>query len=583
MDEKPGETSALRARLDQMEARLATLEAWHAAVTRPVTAAERAQTAAPKTAATAAKPATPAAEAQRWRAPARTVVAEPEGSVASRWMAGGAAVAFLLAAVYLLRVVYDSGWLTPAREVGLAVIGGSALIAIGLWLARFDKAYAAWLPAAGSVVLFVAAYGAHLYFGLIDRPAAIAAVAVTSVVTLWLGRRFSNGLFALFAVLGVYLFPLWLPRGTLAVGDLAVYFAAWSLVFAAVSLQEGRRLTYVLAMYSSLLGFQLLWLANGQAVDWPQAVLFQLFQFALFAITAVAFSIHYRRGMDQADAAAHGIALFYFYAFEYSLLRQHAPDIAGIAALGSALFVLATYLVARARLPVTQRSHGAVLASAYCALVTTHIVFFEWMPDDLLPWAALLAPVLTFAMTPLFRDTPSALWPVRMASGVVFLVGFLAALVNTPHNGTMPMPDLVLFVYALVLYLGYAWWRSSDEKPETGTALLFAGHLAAMLALARALDSGFAISVCWAALALAALAIAVAARDKELGRSSLLIFAASGVKTLLFDLQGSDSLLRVFTLLVVGASLYAGGWLYQRVFSTRDPETSSATNPPGKP
>lgn len=581
MDEKPAETTALRARLDQLEARLATLEAWHAAVTRPVSAAERAQAATP---AAATKPAAPAAAAaQRWRAPAKPIATEPEGSVASRWMAGGAAVAFLLAAVYLLRVVYDSGWLTPAREVGLAVIGGTVLIGFGLWLARFDKAYAAWLPAAGSVVLFVAAYGAHLYFGMIDRPAAIAAVAATSVVTLWLGRRFGNGLFTLFAVLGVYLFPLWLPLREIPVGDLVVYFAAWSLVFAAAALQEGRRLTYVLAMYSSLLAFQLVWLLSGQTGEWLQATLFQLFQFALFAITAVAFSIYYRRGMTQADAAAHGIALFYFYAFEYSLLRQYAPDIAGIAALGSALFVLAAYLVARARLPVAQRSHGAVLASAYCALVTTHIVFFEWMPDDLLPWAALLAPVLTFAMTPLFRDTPSALWPVRVASGVVFLVGFLAALVSTPHNSTMPMPDLVLFVYALVLYLGYAWWRSSDEKPETGTLLLFAGHLAAMLALARALDSGFAISVCWAALALAALAIAVAARDKELGRSSLLIFAASGVKTLLFDLQGSESLLRVFTLLVVGASLYAGGWLYQRVFSTRDPETSSATNPSGKP
>ena len=48
----------------------------------------------------------------------------------------------------------------------------------------------------------------------------------------------------LFAVLGVYLFPLWLPLREIPVGDLVVYFAAWSLVFAAAALQEGRRLTY---------------------------------------------------------------------------------------------------------------------------------------------------------------------------------------------------------------------------------------------------------------------------------------------------------------------------------------------------
>lgn len=487
-------------------------------------------------------------------------------------MAGGAAVAFLLAAVYLLRVVYDSGWLTPAREVALAVFGAGALIAAGLWLAREDRAgreYAAWLPAAGCVILFVAAYGAHLYYDLISRNTAIAAVAAASLLTLWLGHRFNLAIFAVFAVLGTYAFPLWLPAHGTPAGDLFVYFTAWSLVFAATSLLEARRLTYVLAMFCALLGFQVVWMLNGVVADWQAVAIFQLFQFLLFTFTAVAFSVIHRRGMDTEDTVAHGVALYCFYCFEYALLRSNAPELAGPLALGSAVFVLAVYLVARRLLPAAERQGGAMLASSYCSVVTAHILFFEWLPDDLIPWAALLSPLFAFAASPLFRDTPGALWPLRIVAVGVFAIGFIAALLGDRNR--MPMPDLVLFVYAAALYAGYLFLRTRDALSDNVTALLYAAHVSAMMAFSRWLDSGFTLSVAWGLLALATLAVAVTLRDRNLARSSLIIFAASGLKTLLVDLQDSEPLLRVFTLLVLGVSLYAGGWLYQRIFRNAEP------------
>lgn len=560
----------IRLQLQRLEARLATLERAAGIATSPPPTAPTSPTPTP-TSAAAAAPRTVSAPA-RPAAPAKS--ASDDGNLAARWMAGGAAVAFLLAAVYLLRVVYDSGWLTPAREVALAALGGGALVVGGLLLARIDRAYAAWLPAAGSVILYVAAYGGHLYYELISRNAAIAAVAATSVLTLWLGRRFDSSIFVVFAVLGTYLFPLWLPTRGTPVDDLLVYFAAWSIAYAIFALQDARRLVYVLAMYCSLLGFQLVWMLAGNSGDWPQVVLFQLFQFVLFSVTAVAFSIMHRRAMDAVTAGAHGVALFYFYALEYTVLHANAPELAGLLALGSAVFVLLGYVVARGFLPAAQRGAGAVLVSSYCSVVTAHILFFEWLPAGLIPWAALLSPLLLVAATPLFRDTPGALWPVRIVSGFLFVTGFLAALMADDHAPT-PLPDLVLFAYAGALYLGYLLLRDRSGS-DAGTALLYAGHVSAMLAFSRVLDSGFTISVAWALLALALLVLAISTRDRNLGRSSLLVFAASGLKTLLVDLHGSDSLLRVLTLLVVGASLYAGGWLYQRIF--RDPEP---TNPAG--
>ncbi|MFZ5722522.1 MAG: DUF2339 domain-containing protein [Pseudomonadota bacterium] len=562
----------LRAQLARIEAELARMDTQFQQVGARLMSLERSgNPSGPGTTGPAAPlPATKPAAAPRTPLPARSHA--DDGHLAARWMAGGAATAFLLAAVYLLRVVYDSGWLTPAREIALAVLGAGVLIAAGLWLAREDRAgreYAAWLPAAGSVILYVAAYGAHLYYDLIGRHAAIAAVAAAGLLTLWLGRRFDHAVFAVFAVLGTYLFPLWLPAGSTPAGDLFVYFTAWSLAFAAASLLEARRLTYVLAMFCALLGFQLAWLLNGIRTDWQPAAIFQLFQFLLFALTAVTFSIVHRRGMDAADTLAHGVALFCFYAFEYSLLRSHAPELAGPLALASALFVLAVYLVARRALPAAQRQGGAILASSYCSVVTAHILFFEWLPDDLIPWAALLSPAFVLAATPLFRDAPGALWPLRIVAAFVFAIGFMATL--TGGETHTPLPDLVLFAYAGALYAGYLLLRRGErDASDAGTALLYAAHVSALLAFSRWLDSGFTISVAWGALALATLALAVALRDRNLARSSLIIFAASGLKTLLVDLQDSDSLLRVLTLLVVGATLYAGGWLYQRIFRNAD-------------
>ncbi len=87
------------------------------------------------------------------------------------------AAALVLAAMYLIRLAIDSGWLTPSRQMALAALSGLALIALGLALAGRRRRYAALLPGAGVVILFLTVFGAHVYHGLIGAPTATAAVA----------------------------------------------------------------------------------------------------------------------------------------------------------------------------------------------------------------------------------------------------------------------------------------------------------------------------------------------------------------------------------------------------------------------
>lgn len=484
---------------------------------------------------------------------------------ATQLMAWAASLAFILAATYFVKLVYDSGWLTPDRQVGLASLGGLVLIGAGLVLAALDRAYAAYLPAAGVVILYLALYSGQLLYDLFDPQYVYAQVVAITLAAIWLGRHFETGVYALLAVLGSYLAPLLVdaPRADLA--DVVVYFTAWSVLFSLLAVFEKRRLTYLLALYSALLGFDWVF-RSGPETEWATAAVYQLAQFLVFAGASVWFSVRHREPMSAVDALAHGIALFYFYALEYVLLHEHLPFWAPVLALGSVGVVLGSYLVARAALGARSDTEaGAVLVSSYCAVVTAHVMFFDLVPDPWTPWLALVLPVVT-ALLAQRLSSRAVLAPVAIVSAALFALGFLR-LVAEDSRREIPLPSLALCLYAAVLYAGYWLARRRRETHSPAPLLLYAGHIATLTATVRIFESGLAVSVAWAALAIALLLYALWREDRVVGQSSLVVFAASGLKVMFHDLSGRATLVRVLTLVVLAVSLYAGGWLYQQMSS----------------
>ena len=89
-----------------------------------------------------------------------------------------------------------------------------------------------------------------------------------------------------------------------------------------------------------------------------------------------------------------------------------------------------------------------------------------------------------------------------------------------------------------------------------------------MVGIVKSFDSGFTISSIWGAMAIAVLSYANKKQDPLVGQSALIIFAASSMKILIYDLQGSPSMVRVGTLVVVGLSMYCGGWIYNKIPSS---------------
>lgn len=481
--------------------------------------------------------------------------------------------ALVLAVAYLIKLGVDLGWLTPARQIMLAVVGGVTLIGSGIALRAADRHYASLLPAGGVVILFLATYGAHLYYRLIPYPAAIAGIGTICLLSLWLCHLFESELYAFFAVVGSYSAPLLLPGLRVEVSDLAIYYSAWSTLFCAYGLWLGQRRIYLTAAYLALLGFDLIWYWQWNhlpGADWPGALLFQAIQLAIFASATALFTLRHDQPLDRDEALVHLPPLLLFYALEYGLLDRYLPAWAPWIAVASLLLILLIYVAARSVFSASLAG-GQLILGVYAAVVLFHAGYLEVLPDHLAPWVALGVGVAAAAWLATQERIEAHHWPLLAVAGLIFGLNALRAGFHF-ELGQVAAADWLALAYALELYLAYGLLRYSGQKLTLPlrAALLFAGHLAAMAAPIHLFEQKLAVSLTWAILAVAALLIALQSRDRILGQSSLFIFAVSGAKVLLYDLSQSAPLIRIGCLLILGVSLYLGGWLYRKVDTLDD-------------
>lgn len=546
------------ARLATVEQRLASLEErlrrLETAAGQPEGDAENLQFTFEEPAARQAPP------PRRWIAPA------PKPFPVTELLGWGGVAALVLAAAYLVKLGIDLGWLTPIRQVLLAVLGGCALIGTGVALRRVDRDYAALLPAGGIATLFLATYGAHLYYRLIPFGAALAAVILICSASLWLCRHFQSDMYAFFAVAGSYSAPLLLDGLRTGVGELALYYSAWSLLFCAFAVWIGRRGIYLVAAYLALIGFDVVWYTQWRGLPrppWAAALIFQGLQGLIFAGCTTLFSLLRKTPLNRAAAWAHLPPLLLFYVLQYALLNRYLHDWAPWIAILSAAVIAGLYRLARSELGAALPG-GQLIATVYAAVVLFHAGYLEALPEAWQPWAGLAAGAGMAVWLVSQRLDFAAHGAVLAALGLIFVINLLRANLDFDLEGVTGGKWLAL-AYAVELYAGYALARRAGIQRLARGALVYGGHLSAMAAAVNLLDSRLAVSCCWAVLAVACLGLALRLGDRLLAQSSLLVFACSGIKVLIYDLAGAAPLVRIGSLAVLGISLYVGGWLYRKI------------------
>lgn len=483
--------------------------------------------------------------------------------LATQLLGWGGAGALVLAASYIIKLAVSSGWLTPERQIGIAILGALAMIALGLRLRNNDRAYASLLPAGGVTILFTATYGAHLYYGLIGAPLALAAVTLICLLSLWLCQVFQSTLYAFFAVAGAYSVPFLMHSLMLGIADLAIYYTCWSILFSIFAIWIGSRAVYLLALYMAMIGFDWAWRGSNFENPWTTALMFQTVILVIFGSAAAIYTVKKNSPMTNEAAKAHLPALLIFYFLQYALLERYIPSMAPWVAVASAAFIATCYGIARS-FSKQELTGGKMLLQAYVALVLFHAGYIESVSHEWAPWVAFILLPLTafYGVSSKNMSAPGVF--IWLAVAAIFMINYLRIVTGFNRNTAMA-PDWLSVAYAVELYAGYYLARRSETVKNMWPLLLVGGHLAAIAAAVHIFDNRVAVSLAWGLLALVCLMIALKFKDKLLGKSSLLIFAISSGKVLIYDLSSSAPLVRIGTLLVVGCSFYLGGWLYKKI------------------
>jgi len=109
---------------------------------------------------------------------------------------------------YFLKYSFDKGWIPPVIRVAMGVIGGLVLIYLGELSEKKEyHIYARTLTGGGSLLLYITAFAANVFYNLIDYYAAIIVSAIITLGVMIFAIKYKSEIIAGFGLVGVFLMP----------------------------------------------------------------------------------------------------------------------------------------------------------------------------------------------------------------------------------------------------------------------------------------------------------------------------------------------------------------------------------------
>lgn len=469
-----------------------------------------------------------------------------------------AVICFVFAAGFIIKLAIDSGWLTPVRQIGLAITFGISLIVAGFQLLRTDKAYASLLPAAGVIILYLSVFAGHHFHHLYELNIALGLITGTSLLCLWIYSEIRNDLYPLVAAVGSYAAPMLLEVGSVSEFSL-YYFTFCSICFSGLSIWTQSRTLPIAASYLAIFVTSI----AGLTLQQPDVIVGVLaLHFIIFSTGTYLYTRHSGNPLTETESWAFFPVLLFFYAAEYFFLNQISPEKAPWLSLAFAGFLIALYL--SAKFTSSKNLGSTSVVSAFAAIVFLHSFYFVIMPEGL---RSILFFVLVFGLAffPRRLTTSGSFHIPAFAIGFILLLEFIRMTSHLLHENEMrwvAMSSLSV-VSLFTLYVS----KFDLLRTKTGTVVLATAHLLAIMSFYRfAYDYGsLAVSGLWLTYALALMAVGFTKRDKILTRSTMLPLACAAGKALLYDVSSAAAPVRIVCLLITGAALYGSGLLLRKI------------------
>jgi uncharacterized membrane protein len=535
----------LQAKVDQLENRILHLEKMLGV----------APTSSTKT------PASAVSETRSVMAPEKSVI--PGGM---SWL-GLAGIAFVvMAALYLVKLAVDSGWLTPFRQVVLATAFGFSLIVAAFKIKTQDREYLSYLPAAGCIILFLTALGGCLVHKLYDPLVSLLFCGLISIGCILIYERLLLFPYLLLSNIGAYLIPFFFS-GSIQGELIQNYFLVVSVAYTVIAVVLESRPINVIAAYFALFTTAVIGFSAPTEISAGAAYL------GLQAIIFIGGTLYHtfslKRPMGPEQSLAYFPLILFFYGLEYSFLDRLYPEMAPYAAVAFAMALLFVYAALKRQMPkeTALPSEDILLSSA--TLILTHAVYFVLTPDIYQPllFIALAGVALYFYH--------NAVWPKswELFRKILKAIGFGLAAWNYAMIlfSLLTKDDSIWTASGFLMSVGllgvFKFSGVFKKQQEDIPAILYTPHVimaASLYAILKPFGS-FAVSFAWALYALAVLGYGYKNKDKTFARSSLVILILSSLKAFFYDLSGANTGARIACLLVTGILLYISGWMFRKI------------------
>ena len=488
-------------------------------------------------------------------APAReTLAAFFERFVGGRLLIWIGGIALAVAGVFLVRHSIDL--VTPeARMIAAALLGlvliGAGEYARGGRLLADDPRIGQALVGAGVVILYAAAYGSHLLFGLIGSGTAAALMLLITAAALGLSLRHGAPTAAM-GLIGGFSTPMLV--GDAAAGALPV-LAYVALLDVAIFAIAWRRRWIWLAPAAVLLSFAWTGYFTLEPVD--DALAAGLFA-AVLGVAASLPRSEERRPVSLVQPAI--IALL-----QTAVLVVRADiDLAGWLLFGG---------VAIATVPLAMLRPEQRFAPPAALLLALLLIAIEATVDPFVPWAAATATLLFAgaAMLPRGERSISALTAAAALAGPLLILRALRPELLSPSGWGLLALGLALPAFGLLRLL-----RARPGSGHSTEVAAFGAAIVGALLLGLAgydLTARDFVSASWLAVAIGLLFAGMRLSDKALRLTGLVALTVTTLKVFLIDAAELDGVLRILSFLGLGIALIGIGKLYSKVLS----------NPSGRP
>jgi uncharacterized membrane protein len=246
-----------------------------------------------------------------------------EYAVATNWLVRIGVIIVVIGVIFFLDYTSTRGWLGPMGKVAIALLTGSALLAIGIRL--LGKRYhliGQGLLGAGLAVWYAALFSAANLYGLIGTGTAFLLMACVTVGAGFMAVRFNSLLIAILGIIGGYGTPIMLSTDTVNFPGFYGYMLVLGCGVLGIAHRRNWHLLNALACVATYsLASLSLYDAFEPAFFWQVSPFLTAF-FILFSTTIFIYQLRHGKASTLIDLLMLILNALVYFGIMYSLIEE---------------------------------------------------------------------------------------------------------------------------------------------------------------------------------------------------------------------------------------------------------------------